>query len=143
MIQEPLMNLLKKELPDLIWTIDYRTANDNTGTVYSTGGSSSLSSYEVPYRYPTYQVFIRSSDWDYAKTAAEIVFQTLHNKRHFTVTVDYYKDNQVIFQKDYFVYLVSAMQDPIRVGDNGGIMEYSVNFDVILTETNKEELTNG
>lgn len=134
MIQENLMNILATEIPGLNWTIDYRTGNDNTGTVYSTGGSALLSTTNMPYRYPTYQVYIRSSDWDYAKTCAEIAFQTLHKRKNFDVVVPYYKDNQVLFTKEYYVHLIRAMSDPIRVGDDGGVMEYSVNFDVILSE---------
>ena len=141
MIQENLRDILSSHIKDLEWTVDYFTGN-NTGTVYSTGGDGDTDNYDTRYRYPTYQVYIRSSDWDYAKTASEMVFDILHNKRDFYATVPYYKDDEILFTKEYYVFLISAMSDPIRVGELDNIMEYSVNFDVILTEK-KGEIVNG
>jgi hypothetical protein len=141
MIQEYLMNELKTIIPDLTWSIDYYYAKDNTGTVYSADGSQP-DRYDTGYRYPGYQVWIRSSDWDYAKLAAELAYKHLHKKGNFTADVDYEKDGQVEFTKRYLVLLVLAASEPLRIGDNDGIMEYSVNFDVTLTEL-KEEAING
>lgn len=139
MIQEPLMNELKAIIPDLSWTVDYYSAKDNTGTVYSTGGFAP-DEYDTNYRHPTYQVWIRSGDWDYAKLAAELTFKHLHKKSNFRVNVDYEKDGRVVLTKHYLVFLIVAASDPIRIGDNDGIMEYSINFDVTLKE---EEIING
>lgn len=139
MIQENLMNELKTIIPDLSWTVDYYSGKDNTGTVYSTSGLAP-DLYDVEYRYPGYQVWIRSSDWDYAKLAAELTFKQLHKKSNFRVNVDYEKDGQVVLTKRYLVLLIIAASDPIRIGDNDGIMEYSINFDVTLKE---EEIING
>lgn len=143
MIQENLMNMCKEVVPDLTWTIDFQTAADNTGAVYSTGGAGRLTTYDMGYRRPTYQVFIRSSDWDFAKTAAEQVFELLHNKRDFIAEVAYQKDGETLFIKRFFVFLITAMSDPIRVGENEGVMEYSVNFDVTLKDITKGEILNA
>lgn len=133
MIQEALMNELETVIPSLNWSVDYYTADDNTGTVYSTA-SGQPDRYDTDYRYPGYQVWIRSSDWDYAKLAAELTYKQLHKKSNFRVAVDYEKDGQVVLKKHYLVFFVMAASDPLRSGDNNGIMEYSVNFDVTLKE---------
>lgn len=132
------MNELKEAVPGLTWTMDYRTDDDDTGTVYATPGRQP-DVYDTEYRYPSYQVYIRSSDWDYARLAAEITFDELHKRSNFTVDVDYEKDGQVVLTKHYLVFFIVAASDPLRIGDNDGIMEYSVNFDVTL----KEELIDG
>lgn len=138
MIQEYLMNELKTIIPDLTWSVDYYYAEDDTGTVYSTA-SGQPDRYDTKYRYPGYQVWIRSSDWDYAKLAAEQVFSALHKKSNLIVDVNYEKDGEVVETKRYLVLLILAASDPLRIGDNDGVMECSVNFDVTLTEI-KEEL---
>ncbi|MFD1350146.1 minor capsid protein [Oceanobacillus caeni] len=139
MIQEYLMNELKRVIPGLTWSVDYYYAEDHTGTVYSEA-SGQPDRYDTGYRYPGYQVWIRSSDWDYAKLAAEQTFNALHKKSNFRVTVDYEKDGEVVETKHYLVLLIFATSDPLRIGDNEGIMEYSVNFDVTLTDLKEEEL---
>lgn len=133
MIQEYLMNELKTIVPDLNWTVDYYAAKDNTGTVYSTA-SRQPDRYDTEYRYPGYQVWIRSSDWDFAKLATELTYKQLHKKSNFKVNVDFEKDGRVVLTKHYRVFLILAASDPIRVGANNEIMEYSVNFDVTLKE---------
>jgi len=138
MIQGYLREELQAVIPGLTWTEDYYLADDNTGTVYATS-SGQPDRYDTEYRYPGYQVWIRSSDWDFAKLAAEMAYMKLHKKSNFKVTVDYEKDGQVVLTKHYLVLFVVAASDPLRIGDNDGIMEYSVNFDVTL----KEEKYNG
>ncbi|MTW85624.1 hypothetical protein F3157_08105 [Virgibacillus dakarensis] len=137
MIQYELMKELKTVIPDLTWTVDYYHADDNTGTVYATS-SRQPDRYDTECRYPSYQVWIRSSDWDYAKLAAEMAYQQLHKKSNFRVAVEYEKDGQVVLTKHYLVLFVMAASDPLRIGDNEGIMEYSVNFDVTLRELKEE-----
>lgn len=137
MIQEFLMNQLKTIIPHLTWSVDYYYAKDNTGTVYSSGGFHP-DRYDTDYRYPSYQVWIRSSDWDYAKLAAEQTFNALHKKSNLIVDIDHEKDGVVVETKRYLVLLILAASEPLRIGDNNGIMEYSVNFDVTLTELKEE-----
>lgn len=142
MIQRYLANELKKVVPDLEWTADFYTAEDHTGTVYSEGGSAP-NIYETGIRYPAYMVYIRSSAWSYAETAAQKVFDAFHRKGDFTATINEYDRNEnVIGSKSYHVFFVAAASDPLRIGVQDNIMEYSVNLDVTLTEI-KEEMTNG
>lgn len=137
MIQEFLMNKLKPLLPDLEWTVDYKTADDNTGTVYYEGGGQP-DQYDVPTRYPRYMVYLSSSDWDYAQYAAQVVFDSLHKFQNQIVTVNFYKNGNVVASKSYRVFLITAASDPLPLGVENDVMDYSVNFDVTLTEIKEE-----
>lgn len=138
MIQYHLMQKLKLILPDLEWTVDYKTASDNTGTVYYEGGGSP-EIYDVPIRYPRYMVYISSSDWDKAEYAAQAVYDALHKLTNESVTVEFEKDGNVVATKSYRVFLIKAASEPLPIGVENNVMDYSVNFDVTLVE-NKEEL---
>lgn len=133
MIQEYLMHELESVIPKLTWTVDYHTDADDTGTVYAST-SRQPDRYDTEYRHPGYQVYIRSSDWDYAKLAAETAYMKLHKKSNFTVDVDYEKDGEVVQTKRFLVLFVWAASGPLRIGVNGDIMEYSINFDVTMKE---------
>ncbi|WP_339233811.1 minor capsid protein [Oceanobacillus sp. FSL W7-1281] len=137
MIQYHLMKKLQPILPDLEWTFDYKTANDNTGTVYYEGGGTP-EKYDVPIRYPRYMVYISSSDWDYAEYAAQAVYDALHKLTNESVTVEFKKDGNVVATKSYRVFLIKAASEPLPIGVEHDVMDYSVNFDVTLVE-NKEE----
>lgn len=142
MIQKYLADELEKIIPDLEWTSDFYTGQDHTATVFSEGGRKP-GIYGVGMQYPSYMVYIRSSSWNYAKTVAQRVYKALHKKRDFVVTVDIFdKDENVIGSTSYRVFLIAAASTPNRIGVKDNIMEYSVNFDVTLTEI-KEETTNG
>jgi hypothetical protein len=133
MIQGYLREKLQEVIPGLTWSEDYYYAEDNTGTVYASG-SRQPDRYDTEYRYPGYQVWIRSSDRDLAKLAAEMAYIQLHKKSNFNVNVKYEGKGQESFTKRYLVLFVMAASEPLRIGDNDGIMEYSVNFDVTLKE---------
>ncbi|WP_342512794.1 hypothetical protein MKY34_19635 [Sporosarcina sp. FSL K6-1522] len=133
MIQSFLKEKLKKLLPDLTWTVDYKTANDNTGTVYYEGGGKPAE-YDVSTRYPRYMVLLSSSDWEYAEHAAQVVFDSLHKIMHETVQVDFFKNGDVVATKRYRVFLITAASEPLPLGVENDVMDYSVNFDVTLME---------
>lgn len=133
MIQTFLKDKLQALLPDLTWTASFRTANDNTGTVYYEGGGQPAQ-YDVPTRYPRYMVYISSSDWKYAEYAAETVFQTLHKFKNEIVEVKFYKGGNVVATKSYRVFLITAAGDPIDLGVTNDVRDFSINFDVTLTE---------
>ena len=121
MIQRYLKDYLKDVIPELTWTMDYYTGEDTTGTVYYEGGSKPPSN-DVNTRYPTYMVYIRSSNWGLASTAAQKVFDTLHKKSNFGVTG----------ALSYHVFFIEAVSEPNRIGVKDGIMDYSINFDATL-----------
>lgn len=124
MIQSFLKNELQTVLPQLEWTIDFYTGEDNTGTVYSEGGEPP-DTYDVGFRYPQYMILIRSSDWTLAEQAAQIVLKTLHKKENLPISIG---------TSNYMVYFITAMGEPIRLGVKNNIMEWTVNFQVTLRE---------
>lgn len=129
MIQEPLMNLLNNEIEGLTWYMNYHPAVDNTATIYYDGGSKP-DIYEAKIRYPQYQIYIRSSDFNRALNAAQRTYDLLQGLGHIDLDVPIYAGDQseepFTFEK-YHVYLIEALSEPIRVGVNNDIMEYSIN----------------
>ena len=133
MIQEQLMNILKAEIPGLTWSVDYRFADDHTGTVYAESPRGNGINNEVDVQRPSYMVYIRSSSWGYAETCARKVRQSLNGKRDFEATVDEYdKNDNVVGQRTYHVFYVHCVSGPMRIGVTDGVMEWSVNFDAEL-----------
>jgi hypothetical protein len=124
MIQSFLKDEAKAVVPELEWTIDFYTSEDNTGTVYSESGTPP-DSYESGMRYPEYMVFIRSSDWTLARVSANKVFKHLHKKMKDLVFAD---------GLQYQVFLIEALSEPLRLGAQGEVMEYSINFRLTLRE---------
>lgn len=128
MIQEYLMNQAKTVAPDLEWTVDYYSAVTNTGTVFYEGGSPSDVNNDTNIRYPQYMFYIRTADW----SKAEVITHKLHKLFHKT-NVD-----ELIFVPEldtsYRVEFIQAMGEPIRLGVNEDVMEYSLNIQVTLRE---------
>ncbi|MDQ0427676.1 hypothetical protein QOZ98_000501 [Planomicrobium stackebrandtii] len=133
MIQTFLKDKLDELLPDLMWTASYRPTNDNVGTVYYEGGGKPAQ-YDVPTRYPRYMVYVSSSDWKYAEYAAEAVYEALHKLENEMVEVSFYKDGNVVATKSYRVFLITAAGEPIDLGVSNDVRDFSINFDVTLTE---------
>lgn len=127
MIQEPIMELLSSNISGLIWSIDFRTASDNTGTVYYEGGASPAITDDVT-EYPEYQIYIRSSDFDLARNTAFKVKELLHKKMDWPVEI-----NTGVGIEKYHVYFIELLSQPLLLGvaDND-IMEYSINIKVTL-----------
>jgi len=131
MIQGFLKDYLKERIPGIAWSQDYRTQSDDIATVYSSGGFPQ-GRYEGQVRRPTYQIYISSSDWDKAMDVAYAVYNQLHNKTNFeAITED---------GSRFFVYLITAASEPLRIGVENNVMDYSVNFDVELKEIKEEAI---
>ena len=122
------MNQAKKVQPDLKWTVDYYTAEDNTGTIYYEGGSLSSVNDDRNISYPEYMVFIRCSDKRKAEVIAHKMYKLFHKK---TVEELIYIPK---FDTSYRVYFMQAMSTPNRIGVSGDVMEYSVNLLITLEE---------
>lgn len=132
MIHAYLKERLEQLLPTLEWSDSFYSAEDHTGTVYYEGGfPPSLDDTDM--RYPSYMVYIRSSNWRLAEQAAQIVYDALHKQREWMVQIDYANEN-VAGVKTYHVLFIEAMSEPLRIGVDKNVMEYSVNFKVTLRE---------
>jgi len=124
MIQSYLKDELALAIPELEWTIDYYAAKDNTATVYSEGGPGP-DPYDTRFRYPQYQVLIRSSDWGFAGQAAQKVFGFFYKKSNLSVSNSF---------NTYRIYLIEPMGEPLRLGVRNDVMEWTVNLQVTLRE---------
>lgn len=133
MIQRYIRSELQSILPALEWTVDFYTGEDNTGTVYYEGGSPPDLN-DPNWRYPTYMVYIRSSDWRFAEQVAYAVYDTLHKRQDLQVQIEQYDGESVVGFKTYHVLFIQAMSEPLRIGVDNDIMNYSVNFQVTLRE---------
>jgi hypothetical protein len=124
MIQSYLKDLAQSAVPELEWSIDFYTGQDNTGTVYSESGLPP-DTYDPGLRYPEYMVFIRSSDWTFARKAVNKIFKQMHGVSSERVTAD---------EIPYQVLFVEALSEPLRLGAQDRIMEYSINFQATIRE---------
>lgn len=137
MIQTYIRNILSDALPSLNWTVDYKTANDETGTVYYEGGSKP-GEYDVPTRFPRYMVYISSSDWGFAEFAAMKAKELIHKRGGDIVRVDYTKGEEIIETKVFKIQMIRASGDINPLGVENGVMDFSVNFDADLIEMKEE-----
>lgn len=133
MIQDHIRDILADNVSDFNWTVNYYTERDNTATVYEESGKPP-DLYDTEYRYPSYMVYVRSSNWEKSRYIAEKVYEQLHKKTIGKVTVEYEIDDHTTESKTFEVLFLWAVTDPIRIGVRDGVMEYSINFDSILRE---------
>lgn len=140
MIGQYLVRTLKDELPKLTWTEAFYTANDNTGTVYTDGGRG-VGRYESPLRFPTYQLLIRSSDWDMAETYAIKALELINKTSDVTTDVYLYENGKAIEKRTVNIMYLENRGGILNLGiDEDNIRSYSINFDATLNVLNKEEI---
>ncbi|WP_445506793.1 phage tail terminator protein [Niallia sp. 03190] len=125
MIHRYLKNEAKLAVPALVWSINYFTNIDNTGTVYTEAGSPPEKN-DRKTRYPEYQFYIRSTNFDNAELFSQKIFDLFNEKMNFVVIEN---------NRTYHVDFIEAMSEPLRLGvDSNNVMEYSINFKVTLRE---------
>lgn len=127
-------------MPNLKWSVNYYSDNDDTGTVYVNGGNG-VGRYESPLIFPSYQVLIRSRDWDKAERYAQRTLELLNKRQNEMYECYLYENNKPV--EKYTVELLSlenyggvlslgVVEDSVR--------EYSINFDATINVINKEEI---
>lgn len=140
MIHEPLMNMLKAEMPDLSWSVNNYRANDNVGAVYNRQGRGS-SRYEGNIHRPLYQVLIRSSDWDKAELYAYKVQTMFHKYTNDNMIAHLYKNAIPVKRLTVDVMLLENVGGVAFLGAaENNTHEYSINFDATLNILKEEEL---
>ncbi|MCG1009224.1 hypothetical protein J4760_04050 [Salinicoccus sp. ID82-1] len=140
MIHEPLMNLLKAEMPDLSWSINNFRAVDNIGAVYNRAGRGP-SNGEGEIHRPLYQVLIRSSDWDKAELYAYKVQKLLHKRQNEIMDAYFYKNAAPFKRVTVEVMLLESVGGINFLGvSEDKTHEYSINFDATLHILKEEEL---
>ncbi|WP_416349708.1 hypothetical protein [Mammaliicoccus lentus] len=127
MIQRAIKNILDDKLPDLEWTVDYRTKPSETGVVYYDGGyppdRSDMKSHLM-----NYQVEIRSESFDKATNRAFDSYKAIHGITNKVMKVPVYEDGELLRTDKHFVQYIYAESPPIRVGVSNDNMIYTINF---------------
>lgn len=119
MIQKWIKDELAKAIPNLEWTMDFKTGQDHTGTVYmESPGTPSQDDFEM--MFPTYSVEIETSDRKSgnAESWAWQVYESM-NKKHGIETV--------INGRTFVIIFIHAIP-PLPVGFEGQKITYSINL---------------
>lgn len=121
MIQKWIKDELKKVIPNLEWTIDYKTGEKETGVVYQESpGNPSTNDFNM--QNPTYSVYIET-DKKVAEDVAWLVHDTMH-KRHQELATISGREFQVIFIQSI---------PPLPVGiDANKQMTYTINLQTTI-----------
>ncbi|MGH0417543.1 hypothetical protein [Bacillus cereus] len=134
MIHRYLRDILEMEIHGLEWTIDNYTGEDDTGTIFYETPSGNEINDERDFIFPSYQVYIRSTDYTKAEFYALRTFELL-NKRHDERADITFKDKKgrVLGIRSYMIFFINC-EPPIRVGVDKKSMEYSINMSVTIKE---------
>ncbi|WP_204243478.1 hypothetical protein [Mammaliicoccus sciuri] len=127
MIQRAIKKILLDRIPDLEWTVDYRTAQSEFGVVYYEGGyppdRSDMKSHLM-----NYQIEIRSQSFDKAANRAFDTYKAIHGIENRVLEVPVYEDGRLIRIDKHFIQYIYAESPPIRVGVESDNMIYAINF---------------
>lgn len=127
MIQRAIKKILQDRIPDLEWTVDYRTAQSDFGVVYYEGGyppdRSDMKSHLM-----NYQIEIRSQSFDKAANRAFDTYKAIHGIENRVMEVPILEDGRLIRIDKHFIQYIYAESPPIRVGVENDIMIYTINF---------------
>jgi hypothetical protein len=134
MIQKFIKDLLAANFPSLEWTIENYTGSDNTGTVLMTTPSPGNVNDERDFMFPSYQVYLRSSDFGKVEFIAYQIKELLDKRRNEVAVREFYDNNKVLLgTKTYNIFFIDC-DPPIRVGREGKHMDYSINFKSTIRE---------
>jgi hypothetical protein len=118
-IQKWIKETLATVIPNLEWTMDYKTGQDHTGTVYmESPGTPGQDDFGM--LFPTYSVEIETSDRKSgnAEKWAWLVYETLNKRMQERVVI-----NGVTFD----IIFIQAIP-PLPVGFEGQKITYSINL---------------
>lgn len=134
MIQKYLKDLLEREIPFLEWSIEQYTGSDNTGTVLGNNPSASDRTDETGFLFPSYQVYLRSSDFPRVEFYSLKVHEILNKRFNELATREYKSESgELLGTRSYNVIFIEC-DTPIRVGVEGKHLDYSINLRTILKE---------
>lgn len=119
MIQKWIKNQLEIVIPNLEWTMDFKTGSDHTGVVYNeTPGNPTKDDFEI--LFPTYSVEIESSDMQNAEVYAWKVYDALNKRR---------QEHAVIMpgELEFEIIFIQPIP-PILMGIENKKLSYSINL---------------
>lgn len=124
MIEYNIMQLLQNNDPfDMLFSINYTTEKDNVVTVYSVP-SNAPSIYEGVVSEDSFQIVVKSSDFDKATEIAYDIQETLHKLQNVVMQIQL-KTKTIPVR----VFFIRTLHEPALLGVNDDdVMEYSLNF---------------
>lgn len=133
MIQYWIRDRLKEAAPNVRWTVDVSPDVPTSATVFFEGGAEPFR-YDFQFEYPSYMIWVESTDLGMAEYLARLVYLTLHNY-HLAhpfepIDVTYYTDTgEELGQESFVLQKITALSPPNPIGMDGKKMQYSVNFE--------------
>lgn len=125
MIQKWIKEQLASVIPELEWTVDYKTAQDHTGTVYmESPGDPSNDDFEM--MYPTYSIELESSDRKNIEEYAWKVYDTMNKKNREIAQNNAGQSFEIIF--------IHAIP-PLPLGIENKKMTYTVNLQTTVRKS--------
>lgn len=119
MIQKWIKETLETAIPHLEWTFDYVTGQDDTGVVYNeSAGQPSQDDFEM--LFPTYTVYVESSNMDQAEIDAWKVHELMNKRRNGVAVIQAGLEFDVIF--------IEIIAPPIPGGIDNKKITYSINL---------------
>lgn len=131
MIQRTIKNILQDNIPDLEWTVDYRTSPTEFGVVYYDGGYPPKRN-DLKAQRMNYQVEIRSKDFDKAFNRAFQCYNLLDDIVDLLAEIPVYEDGELLHTERHYVLYIQAEVPPIRVGVVEDSMVYTINFVALI-----------
>lgn len=124
MIEYNIMQLLQNNDPfEMLFSINYTTEKDNVVTVYSVP-SNAPSIYEGVVSEDSFQIIVKSSDFDKATEIAYDIQETLHKLQNVIMQIQL-KTKTIPVR----VFFIRSLHEPALLGVNDDdVMEYSLNF---------------
>lgn len=124
MIEYNIMQLLQNNDPfEMLFSINYTTEKDNVVTVYSVP-SNAPSIYEGVVSEDSFQIVVKSSDFDKATEIAYDIQETLHKLQNVVLQIQL-KTKTIPVR----VFFIRSLHEPALLGVNDDdVMEYSLNF---------------
>lgn len=124
MIEYNIMQLLQNNDPfEMLFSINYTTEKDNVVTVYSVP-SNAPSIYEGVVYEDSFQIVVKSSDFDKATEIAYDIQETLHKLQNVVLQIQL-KTKTIPVR----VFFIRSLHEPALLGVNDDdVMEYSLNF---------------
>lgn len=124
MIEYNIMQLLQNnDLFEMLFSINYTTEKDNVVTVYSVP-SNAPSIYEGVVFEDSFQIVVKSSDFDKATEIAYDIQETLHKLQNVVMQIQL-KTKTIPVR----VFFIRSLHEPALLGVNDDdVMEYSLNF---------------
>lgn len=134
MIQKYIKDLLALEIPAFEWSIETYSGSDNTGTILMNTPAPGDATDERNFLFPSYQVYLRSSDFGKVEFFALKVHEIL-DKRKDEIAIREYKSEkgEILGTRSYRIIFIDC-DTPIRVGVEKNHLDYSVNFRATLKE---------